>query len=110
MLVNACQPFVYTPPKPTGEVVALDAQFTATLVIDANCVWLEAGGTRHAAIWPYGFRARADPPELLDEFGRVTARQGQKIVFNGGSGGVPHPGKCDAPGDVLGVSRIVSVH
>lgn len=60
-----------------------------------GCVWVVQGGTRHAAIWPPGFRARFDPVRIYDAQHREVWREGQAIELGGGGGNAaPVPGRC----------------
>ena len=49
---------------------------------DARLVWMvDADGTRTELAWPVGYSARFTPElELLDNSGRVVARQGSLVV------------------------------
>lgn len=53
--------------------------------IHGGFVWLETGdGSTLQVIWPYGFRARFSPLELLNADGEVIAREGDFIKLGGG--------------------------
>jgi hypothetical protein len=63
-------------------------------------------GPRAALYWPAGYRLRLNPTELVDQSGRVVARQGQKIYVGGGIGVTPHDMPCFQPGQQ--VFRVMS--
>jgi hypothetical protein len=51
----------------------------------AFIVWLQDGAERTIPVsWPAGFSARLDPLEVLDASGAVVAREGQRLVVQGG--------------------------
>ena len=47
-------------------------------------VWVRTGSAMTPVIFPAGFRARLDPPEIVDERGRIVAREGITIEVSGG--------------------------
>lgn len=74
--------------------------FTVRYDARQRCVYLDDGHRRVAALWPFGYTARADPLRIVDARGAVVLREGDQ--FRSGGGFVPttaldHP--CGADGD-----------
>ena len=67
----------------------MDALGTFTVRFDAEqrCVYGEAGAERIGLIWPFGYYATSDPLRVLDNDGRLVAREGDLIenvwIMNG---------------------------
>jgi hypothetical protein len=75
-------------PKPSGRTIGLLARSGGTLVgaiVDgAVRTWLvDPQGQLQLLILPWGFSARFDPFELLDERGEVVARGGEVVTVGG---------------------------
>jgi len=69
----------------TGGVVS-DGDVADGDVADGTyCVWLTDRGRPEAVLWPPGYRARLDPLEILDQTGRVVAREGEMLAVGGGA-------------------------
>jgi hypothetical protein len=86
------------------EMACPTALAEGVLVADGTNLVLEApSGERNTVVWPSGYSVRADADKLVlvDRFGSVKAREGDKI---GVGGGVGVDGLFRACGDVWTVS------
>ncbi len=69
------------------------AAIEATVVGDAEqrCVWLRAtDGTRHAVLWPSGYRARFGPVRIYDERDRLVWQESDAVRTVGGGFSTVH--------------------
>jgi len=65
------------------------ARVGGTLVADPSFgLALENAGHRQGAVWPHGYTARRESGVaiLIDPYGQVVARAGDRILAGGGSG------------------------
>lgn len=62
--------------------VILTGNFEASLTKQGACAWL--GPAKYVTVWPAGYRVRFNPTELIAPDGRVVAKAGEYVGFNGG--------------------------
>jgi hypothetical protein len=51
--------------------------------LEGGCTWLEVGGERYEVIYPEGYAATADPPQLTGPAGEVLAEAGDELTVTG---------------------------
>lgn len=68
--------------------------FTVRFDAEQRCVYGEAGAERIGLIWPFGYYATSDPLRVLDNDGRLVAREGDLIESGGGGGPRQGPQVC----------------
>lgn len=87
MALLACSRLVSLPTQPANVMIGEALLGDATLMHDAGCFWLEAGGERYDAVWPHGFSVLDDPPRIVDPDLNVVAEVGSVYDIGGGLGG-----------------------